>query len=529
MISLKPKLKTISTQWIFRICYLYLFTPLVVFCFGFLKVYISIPIVGIIVFCIWKIWQRQEPSFDLQHSKKDWGWFIVISFLWVLLSGIGGLTFQNYDFAGRNAIFRDLIEYSWPVYYPQLGSESYPDHVFALDYYFGYWLLPALFGKFFGWTAANIALFLYSLLGVGLTTCLISMRIKVGLAKSILLLVFFSGMDVIGAFIFADQFPGFYPSLWPPITHLEWWRPFQFSSFTTQLFWVFNQSVPVWICTGMILNQKNLRSVFLIWSLCFFFAPIPSLGLAVLVAAKVLNRVWMIDSEAIKEHFSTRLRSTFAELLSYENIIAGLLCFGLFILFYKDNLAVSSTVFIPLSADVIIQFTLFSLLEWLPFWAASIRYRKADLAWYLIAPALAISLFITMGGYFIISHRATIPILFLLMLWVGETIFHEKTRTSIMLLLVLLLGAFTPLYEVNRSVYRTIDYYVNHRGSATVEDACSLPQEERKAIPPQPEKDHPNSLVADDWCSIASFDQVRVTDYLADTSSSFFFNYLARK
>ncbi len=98
-----------------------------------------------------------------------------------------------------------------------------------------------------------------------------------------------------------------------------------------------------------------------------------------------------------------------------------------------------------------------------------------------------------------------------------------------MLLLVLLLGAFTPLYEVNRSVYRTIDYYINHRGSATVEDACSLPQEERKAIPPQPEKDHPNSLVADDWCSIASFDQVMVTDYLADTSNSIFFNYLARK
>ena len=30
-------------------------------------------------------------------------------------------------------------------------------------------------------------------------------------------------------------------------TYLEWWTDFQFSGFTTQLFWVFNQAIPAWV------------------------------------------------------------------------------------------------------------------------------------------------------------------------------------------------------------------------------------------------------------------------------------------
>lgn len=515
--------------WLIRLSYLYLITPLIIFCLGFLRIYLSLPLVLVFVFGLWKVWCRSEPNDEQKHSRKDWGWFIALALLWVLLSGIGGFAFQNYDFAGRNAIFRDLIDNSWPVYFSHLGVATSNGQTYALDYYFGYWLLPSLFGKLFGWTIANIALYLYSVLGVLLTTTLISRRIKAGLVKSILLLIFFSGMDVVGTLIIRNQIPGFYPSPWPPITHLEWWRPFQFSSFTTQLFWVFNQSVPVWICAGLLLNTKSLRADFLIWSLCFFFAPLPSVGLAVLVLGRVLNHVFLSDPYIERQPFHKRLRSGLFELVSFENLISGLACFILFYLFYRDNLVVSSTQLIPLSIVVAVQFLLFSTLEWLPFWIVSARFRRADVSWYFMAPLLFLSLFITMGGYFIFSQRATIPILFLLMVWVGEIVCHSKVKSNLLLIVILLVGALTPLYEINRSVYRTIDYFINHRGSTTQIDVCSLPQEDRKAIPPQPELDHSKDLLADDWCSISDFDVEKVSDYLADTSDSFFFKYLARR
>lgn len=39
--------------------------------------------------------------------------------LWGYLGGQTGFFYQNSDWGYRNAIYRDLITNSWPVYYPQ--------------------------------------------------------------------------------------------------------------------------------------------------------------------------------------------------------------------------------------------------------------------------------------------------------------------------------------------------------------------------------------------------------------------------
>lgn len=36
---------------------------------------------------------------------------------WTFFSGIGGYFYQNEDHYGRNAIFHDLLNHSWPVYF----------------------------------------------------------------------------------------------------------------------------------------------------------------------------------------------------------------------------------------------------------------------------------------------------------------------------------------------------------------------------------------------------------------------------
>lgn len=59
--------------------------------------------------------------------------------LWGYLGGQTGFFYQNSDWGYRNAIYRDLITNSWPVYYPQKDT--------ALVYYIGHWLVPAALTK----------------------------------------------------------------------------------------------------------------------------------------------------------------------------------------------------------------------------------------------------------------------------------------------------------------------------------------------------------------------------------------------
>ena len=57
--------------------------------------------------------------------------------------------------------------------------------------------------------------------------------------------------------------------------------------------------------------------------------------------------------------------------------------------------------------------------------------------------------------------RASIAPLFYLMVMTGEVIFQKNTPRLLLFTfyLLLLIGSFTPLYEINRSIYRSFEYY----------------------------------------------------------------------
>lgn len=65
-------------------------------------------------------------------------------------------------------------------------------------------------------------------------------------------------------------------------THLEWWAvDFQFTSMTSQLFWVFNQAIPAWVATIMVMTQKHCKNMLFILSLMMLSSTIPFVGLIV--------------------------------------------------------------------------------------------------------------------------------------------------------------------------------------------------------------------------------------------------------
>jgi len=517
-----------------KISILYLILPFLLFLFGWLRLSIAIPISLIIIFTLYKLFKQQSPISNLQSSNSPITiYYLLITFLWLFFSGIGGYAFQNWDHHWRNAVFHDLINFDFPVYYSQ--PESGP--VKMLVYYVGYWLPSALVGKFFGWGVANLFLFLWSWLGIILVALQLSNFLKTSPIKITLLLIFFSGLDALGVLFFPQE----YPTLFPFVTHLEIWSGnLQYSSFTTQLFWVFNQAIPAWLCIVLInvvarseatkqpptkqeiasgeVHRPRTASplgndmlIIFIWSLCFFFAPLASIGLFPYLLIEIFK--------------NTNLKSLIKN-INYPLLLSSIIIFLVSYFYFSSNTAAQER---SLQTIPFKEFIFFFLLEGGILWLllAPIKYR--DPRWIVTGILLIIIPFIQIGSGRDFVMRASIAPLFYLMILTAETIFQKQISRQLLITIYLLLiiGALTPLYEINRSIYRTYEYYF------------ILDEEQRLTTLPQPatkiqpagrlEAEHPNRLVADEIVSLEFMQGELAENFIANVRQTLYYKYLARR
>jgi hypothetical protein len=498
-------------KYLQRISIVYLTFPFLLFLFGWLRLSIAIPISLIIIFTLYQL-LKQSPISNLQSPITNYQLLLPITFAWLFFSGLGGYAFQNWDHHWRNAVFHDLINFNFPVYYSQ--PESGP--VKMLVYYVGYWLPSALVGKFFGWGIANLFLFLWSWLGIILVTLQLANFLKTSPIKTTLLLIFFSGLDTLGVLFFPQE----YPTLFPPVTHLEIWSGnLQYSSFTTQLFWVFNQAIPAWLCIMLIMESNILLfekreqapAQIFVWSLCFFFAPLASIGLFPYLLIEIFKNI--------------NIKSLFKRINS-PILLSSIIIFLLSYFFFSANTAAQTRgfQFIPFT-----EFIFFFLLEGGILWLllAPIKYR--DPRWIVTGVLLIIIPFIQIGSGRDFVMRASIAPLFYLMILTAETIFSTNISKQLRITLyaLLIIGALTPIYEINRSVYRTYEYYF------------VLDEEQRLTTLPQPatkiqpagrlEAEHPNRLVADEIVSLEFMQGELAENFIANVRQTLYYKYLARR
>ena len=501
---------------LYRLTVFYLALPFVIFCFGWLRLSIAVPITIIIFWAVWKIFKQSpipNPQSPITNYRSTF-YLLLITALWVLLSGVGGYTFQNWDHNWRNAVLHDLITYSWPVIYssPEKGP------ITMLVYYVGYWLPAALAGKIFGWQAANFVLFLWTWLGVLLVALHLGNIIKTSPVKLAFLLIFFSGMDALGALLFAKG----YPTLFPPIQHLEIWSGnLQYSSFTTQLFWVFNQAVPAWLCIALLADElpitnpqlpnSQFTNKLFIFSLCFFFAPLAALGLLPYLIIEWIKQT-DFKSPFKNLRFDMLLASGVVSLISY--------------LYFSSNAAAQERGF---QAIALKAFFTFFLLEGGILWLALAPLKWRDPRWAVTGLLLAIIPFIQFGSGRDFVMRASIAPLFYLMIMTGEVLFQKTTPRLLLITfyLLLALGALTPLYEINRSIYRTYEYYFvldeSQRTQPTSKVVTHLEQ------PGVPEDDHPNALVADEIRTLKLMDDQLSKNFIANVRQSLYYRYISSR
>lgn len=444
-----------------RLAYLYLSIPVLIFFVSWMRWYVALPAVALLLFGLVSAFWHAPKVWMPEKNKKNL-LMILFSALLILgmvyLSGIGKLCFQNSDHLWRNAIFDTLVNYSWPVYDVNGGGNPV-----SLVYYIGFWLPSALVGKAFGLTAGYLFMAVWAALGVFLFFSLVWSYLKKCSVWHVVLFFLFSGLDVAVHFLMGHN-----AMILDATSHLEWGiATFQYSSFTTQLFWVFNQAIPAWIIVLLLLLQKDNKHMVFILSLAMLSCTLPFVGMLPIAAYLVFTRKYD-GINTRKQWWKTWLKDTF----TLPNILAGGATGILSFLYVMSNSRsadsgseVSSGTFGFVwqsygSLKVfLINFILFLTLEAALLFLINYKRYKSGLFWVCAVSLTLIPLF-TMGIGYDFCMRVSIPALVVLFLMTAQTIADavKKERWVFLYLvfLCLFIGAQTPLHEIYRSVSGTM-------------------------------------------------------------------------
>lgn len=479
---------TFSARKVYFAGLTFLTLPLLIWSFGWLKTPYFLVVAGLLVAGLVFIWKRTNME-SFRSSNINISIPLVVGIaaailLWCILGGHGGFLYQSSDWNARNAIFRDLITYDWPVVY---GNDS------ALCYYFGFWLLPALFGKLclwmnFGletaWAVANIALLFWVALGVFLAITLFLQLVKHSSRKAIIaavaIFIFFSGMDIIGLLLTGN--PAAIETRLCEKIHIEWWaRFYQFSSFTTQLFWVFNQAIPAWIATLLVLSTSRISNDIFVGMLSAFLCPLPTMGLLFIGVAKLVGE---IRDEGV--------RRTAKVAFSSQNLIAliPLVAIALFLMLSQRATLTDSGESSLLFHTFIGGFTLTRVLQLVAFFMLEcgilllllLPSERKNPYWWGALILLMVANVVRMGPSPDFSMRASIPGLMVLAVMVTKRLLNKDLQSyyqwlrerrkkpvdsvvakahskaiEVILVICLVVGAVTPLVEIARGPVKMIE------------------------------------------------------------------------
>lgn len=450
-----------KSRIIYTLSYLYLFIPISIFLLAWIKPIISIPFVLLLAYYLF-LSVRHMPKFSLKISENKKKLCIVtgIILLWVWLSGVGGFAWQNiWDHMFRNALFSDLMNYEWPV----INTDD--ESPFLLCYYFGFWLPAALVGKIFNSIEIGYTIqFIWALFGVILTYLLISEKLKKFKIATLLIFIFFSGLDLI---IYILNVRG---NLHVAIDYLMQFELmemfslyFNASSNTTLLFWLYNQAIPFWIGFMLILLQKDRKYLYLTYALLLLYSPLPAMGLIpVIIYMEFKNYKWK-DSDA-----KSSIVRFFKTFFTVENIL-GLLLILLIASFFKTNISANKftlTIFSATNAweyfGRLILFLIFEYGVYIYFFKDRI---KKDVIFHILFWSMFVMSFFKLGTIYDFAWRTAIPSAFYLMFIMMEEIpkMDKKTIRYRLFVIAFLIGCVTPAAEILRSIKFTTIHLVEDK------------------------------------------------------------------
>ena len=377
-------------------------------------------------------WKRQKKTFQ-------YGLYLLVALAWCYFSGIGHFSYANSDWLVRDAIYGDLIWGQWPAAYATENGV-----LLSLRSAIGYFLIPAYFSSFFGLQYADILLYIWTVIGLTLFISLLpfdtlSTHKKI-VALSIVIL--FSGMDIVGILITTGSMPIF------PL-RLAWWTSFHYPSLTAQLFWAPNHALPLWIGSALFFRhwgKIDIIKVGLIYApLTLIWTPFASIALFPFFLFASLPHI----------NFST-IRSSTPYIL-YCILIAT----PVFSFLISGSGEIASNTGIEHAGKVNFLQTYFLFILVSFFILATFLSSRLTHSFGLFGLSVIILLilpFVFLGPSNDLNLRASAPpLIFLMLLTINTTLepdgsLKTSKSSSLPLIIVLCLGAVTPIHEIWRGI-----------------------------------------------------------------------------
>lgn len=443
---------TLPFKWIAITAYAVLIIPILIFFVGWLKWYLAILFSGIILFgAFWMIKKDYWDNTDTVELPVLHFILIAVVFgLWIVLSGSCGVgdSTSNFDIPWRTALLRDLIDYDWPVYYPETGAN--------LSYYFIFWMIPALFGKVFGLTGAFFVQWLWMLLIILISFLIITYLFK-DYSKKVLWLIcifiiFWSGMNLLGGLIMdtiGHGSVGFhtnegYCDLY--IVGQEASYAFQYRSNQIILDQPYNQ-ILMWLVVPLFMQNRKIHNYAFIGLILLPFSPWGTVGLAVIMVADAIH-------EMVKGSFVKLLK----EIFSVPNLCAIFSVFIVFALFLsctsRTDSAESHFGILGLDFSRINELIIFWMCEFGIYCIFLWKDCKKDYIFIVLVVSLMIFplIWIDNKADRMFSMNASMPLLYMLMIYMiyyvkNEVVGKKLNIKNFVLVLCMLIAASTSVFD----------------------------------------------------------------------------------
>ncbi|MBI5901130.1 MAG: hypothetical protein HZB40_18150 [Rhodocyclales bacterium] len=424
----------------------YLLLPVLIFLPGFFLPAVGLPLAVLALAGGLHFLAGATPSLRLGIPPLgDLLLLAVLAAAWTMPGGAGHLFHANgTDWVPRFAVLRDLVVEPWPPRYDDGGATM------LLRAPLGYYLpvaslahatrLALADGLLLAWTWLGVALFFGANLGG-------SRQRKLAAA---LIFAFASGLDAIGLLLRHGSLP------WP-MQHIEWWAEgMQYSSNTTLLFWVPNHGLPGWIAAAWLWRFRDdtrfLARLPMLFLPVMLWSPLVALGLlplAVIAAA----RQWRHLLGAAERG---ALPTSLALVALPGTLVASYLLLGMFGPGSISHALTTTAVVMQKSAGIG-NTLLFILLEVAVFCVFLLRRDRSPLALGVVALLLLLP-WSRYGPNNDLLMRASIPALAILWLQLADTLTAAAADSGLsnsgrkLLLLLFVLGAITPLLEIQRAI-----------------------------------------------------------------------------
>lgn len=324
----------ISNKAFVTMALLYVTLPVVIFFLGYLKpVIAAVFSIGFIVGGYSYIKCNTSGKVSDDGITIKYSQFVIITIIMSVLmffTGVGEFCSCTNDHDVRYAILNDLIKYKWPIVYdfdtqtnPEVISQLGEGKV-AFAYYFAYWMIPALVGKVFGLMAARVTILVWTILGMWLVTIGLFKLCRKSSIFTFLALFMFAGLDII---------PFVINTLTNVETTFEGWNLHLFIHGNYyQLVNVYNQSIPGWIITILLMNSVSNKAVGFLGGLMFCYSPWATIGILPLCICELISK----SSDRKNKKVIAK------EIFTLGNIITPVIAFVCFATLYTANSSATS-------------------------------------------------------------------------------------------------------------------------------------------------------------------------------------------